>query len=89
MGKVLWKIIVTGAIILSSMASRKMLDAGWKKTKNEEPPQKTKGGRSGLSKAILWAVFTGMVVSITRFFTRRGAEKGWEKATGDTPPAEE
>jgi hypothetical protein len=82
----LWKAVGTGAGVLAAALARRMLMAGWQKTKKADPPTNPASPETKWSEALAWAVLTGVMIGVARLIATRGAAEGWRRATGLYPP---
>jgi hypothetical protein len=88
-GKKTWKLVGTGAAMLSGIATTKALDATWRTATGRKPPTKPENPDIAGREALLWAGFSGAVYGLAKtYFTRRAA-RYWVRSTGKLPPGME
>ena len=80
-----WKIVGTLTGIAAGTATRKVLQAGWRRTRGGDPPTNPASPSTGWSEAIAWAVASGVAMAVTRLISQRGAAGAWKAATGSYP----
>jgi hypothetical protein len=85
--KTAWKLAATVSAVVASIAIRKVLMAGWKKShKGNLPPTNPADRQTQWTEALAWSAATGLGVGIARMIATRGAAGAWEKLTGALPP---
>ncbi|HWB72288.1 MAG TPA: DUF4235 domain-containing protein [Egibacteraceae bacterium] len=84
--KTAWKTAATMAAVVSGIAARKALTAGWRKARKSNPPTNPAAPATTWSEALAWTVATGIGVAVARLVATRGAAAGWRRATGTLPP---
>ena len=67
----LWQIAATGSAILAGIATRKALQSGWRRVKDEEPPENPDVSSVSWTNAILWAAMTGAAVGVSKMLVTR------------------
>ena len=87
--KLLWKIVGAGTGIAAASLARSALTAGWRRTRDEDPPGNPASPSTRWPEALGWAVLTGVAIGVARLVATRGAPAGWRKATGSLPPGVE
>jgi hypothetical protein len=88
-GKIGWKIVALGFAVPAGIAVRKALDAGWRKTRHDEPPKNPAAPGTEWSEALMWAAVSGVAVAAARLVAARGAAATWKSLTGKLPPGVE
>jgi len=67
------------------MATRKALQASWRRFRGGDPPTNPASPSTTWSEAIAWAVSSRVALAVTRLIAQRGAAEAWRKATGSYP----
>ena len=80
-----WKAVGASSGALAGIATRKLLQAGWRRVKGGNPPTNPASPSTTWSEAIVWAVSSGVALAVTRLVAQRGAAEAWRKATGAYP----
>jgi hypothetical protein len=85
---ILWKVVSTGAGVLSGVLVRQAISLAWKALTSgrEDPPLNPADRRISWSEGLQWAVASGIGVGVARLVSDRLAARGWEVATGHPPP---
>lgn len=81
-----WTLIAAGAALVAGLAARKALEAGWRVSRREPPPENPALADTTWSEALAWTAATSLVVGMARLLAQRGAAAGWRRATGRLPP---
>jgi hypothetical protein len=81
-----WKALTLGIGAITAIATRQALQATWRGTHSEAPPDDPANLRSPWLQAATWAIATGAGVGVARFLALRSAAKVWEVATHEPPP---
>ncbi len=81
-----WKVLTYGTGALTAVATRQALEALWRRTHGDAPPDDPANLRSPWLQAATWAIATGAGVGVARFLALRSAAKVWEVATHELPP---
>jgi hypothetical protein len=84
--KLMWKLTVIGSGVLSGLIVKKVLFAGWKAARKDDPPANPAAPGTGWADSLAWAGAVAAGASIAKVVAMRGAAAGWEKATGHLPP---
>ena len=81
-----WKVIggITGAV--TTMATRKILNAAWTRSKGGQPPVNPEQRNVSWPEALSWTLASTAGMAVSRLVTQRVAAGAWEKATGSLPP---
>lgn len=82
----MWKIVGTVAGVLSGMATRSLLRAGWRRVKGGDPPTNPAAPGTSWNEALTWAAASGVALAITRLVAQRGAAEAWKAQAGTYPP---
>lgn len=83
MGNIVWKILGTGAAVLSAMFARKVADKVW--TKAGRTPVDPKSPDAPLASAIGYAALTGLAVGAARTLATRKAAQYYANSAGHLP----
>lgn len=81
-----WKLVGTGAAILSGIAVRKIVYAVWRALRKNDPPANPADRVTSWPEALGFALATGAGIGVGRMIAARGAAAGWERMTGSLPP---
>ncbi len=73
----------------TGIAVRKAIEAGWRKTRHDDPPKNPAAPGTQWSEAIAWAAVSGIAVAAARLVAARGAAATWKSLTGKLPPGVE
>ena len=84
--KIGWRILALGFAVPTGIAVRKAVDAGWRATRQTEPPRNPAAPGTAWSEALLWAGVSGVAVAAGRLVATRGAAAAWKSLTGSLPP---
>lgn len=88
-GKIGWRIMALAFAVPTGIAVRKAIEAGWRKTKHDDPPKNPAAPGTQWSEAIAWAAVSGLAVAAARLVAARGAAATWKSLTGKLPPGVE
>ncbi len=80
-----WKVVGGLSGILAGAATRRLLQAGWRRARGGDPPTNPAAPTTGWSEALGWAVASGVAMAVTRLISQRGAAGAWKAATGRYP----
>lgn len=83
--KMMWRGVALGSAALAAMGARSGLRAGWRRWRDEEPPDNPARRGVGWTDALVWAGVMGLAAGVARVTARRLAAGGWERVTGDRP----
>lgn len=81
-----WILIAAGAAAVAGIATRKALDASWRKVKKRPPPRYLESPDDAWPQVLAWSAVTGLLVGFSRLLARQGAAVGWKRITGRMPP---
>jgi hypothetical protein len=85
-GKIGIKLITIAIGIPVSIATRKLVEAGWNAARPENPPRKPSEEGVRWVDAIAWGVVSAAGVVVADLITRRSAEVTFRAITGNEPP---
>jgi Protein of unknown function (DUF4235) len=88
-GKIGWRIVALAFAVPTGIAMRKVIEAGWRKTKHDDPPKNPAAPGTQWSEALAWAAVSGVAVAAARMVAARGAAATWKSLTGKLPPGVE
>lgn len=71
--------VATGAVVLAGTLVSSAMKEGWRKVKEEEPPEDPTSEDVSWSDAIAWTVTTGVVLGLVNLAVRKGLSKGRKK----------
>jgi hypothetical protein len=81
-----WRVLGLGSAMVSTVITRKVMTAVWKKVRKSDPPVNPQSPDTTWSEAVGWAVATGIGMGVARLIAQRNMAKVWVKATGSLPP---
>ena len=81
-----WKLMGTGAAVLTGMLANKVLITGWEKATGNPPPENPESPDTTWGEAFAWAMISGAIVGVARMLASRKAADYYRKATGHLPP---
>lgn len=70
---------------MSAAATRKLLQAGWRRTRGGNPPTNPAARGTTWSEALVWAAASGVAMAVARVVAQRGAAEAWRAKTGSYP----
>lgn len=82
---IVWKLVGASSGALAGVATRKLLQAGWRRAKGGDPPTNPASPSTTWSEALVWAVSSGVALAVTRLVAQRAAAEAWRKTTGAYP----
>lgn len=88
-GKIGWKIVALSFAVPAGIATRRAIEAGWRKAKHDDPPKNPAAPGTEWSEALMWAAVSGIAVAAARLVAARGAAATWKSLTGKLPPGVE
>ena len=88
-GKIGWRIVALSFAVPTGIAMRKAIEAGWRKTRHDDPPKNPAAPGTQWSEALAWAAVSGIAVAAARLVAARGAAATWKSLTGKLPPGVE
>lgn len=80
-----WNAVASGAAIGAVVASKPLLERGWRVVFRSDPPGNPAHHEVAWRDALLWALLTGAVVGVIRLVAQRAAAGAWYRITGDYP----
>ncbi len=83
--RMMWKVVGSLSGIVAGTATRKLLQAGWRRARGGDPPTNPAAPGTKWSEALVWAVASGVAMAVTRLVSQRGAAGAWKAATGSYP----
>ncbi|GAA4352335.1 DUF4235 domain-containing protein [Angustibacter luteus] len=86
MGAASWKIMGSAAAIVSGIAAKKILNAGWKAATGGEPPANPEHPDTSWAEAVGWAAASGALIGVARMLAARQAAAYYRHSTGHLPP---
>jgi len=85
MGKLVWKIMGTGAAEGADVVARKLVTAGWTVAVGKPPPGHPSESQMSWPRAIGWAAASGAFVGVARLLATRKAAAYFTKSAGHPP----
>ena len=85
MGKIAWKVINAGAVVLATAAADEALEVGWRVATGKRPPAVPENPDSRWRKLIVWAMLSGAIAGLARLVATRAAATYYEKSAGRLP----
>src|SRR5512132_1032635 len=64
MGKIAWKVINAGAVVLATAAADEALEVGWRVATGKRPPAVPENPDSRWRKPIVWAMLSGAIAGL-------------------------
>ena len=86
MGKLMWKIMGTGAAAGAAVVARKLVNSGWTAVTGKKPARPGDTEVS-LPQVLGWAVASGASVQVARVLATRRAAAYYTKSAGHPPKA--
>lgn len=83
--RLLWRGAGVVSGVVSGLATRRVLNTGWRQFKGGDPPANPASPRTTWSEALIWAVASGVAIAVARLVAQRGAAEAWKAATGHYP----
>lgn len=80
-----WNLVALAAAGLAGIAARNLLEAGWQRMKDDEPPQNPAARSVDWGDALAWTLASGVAMGVGRLLAQRGAAAGWKKVRGHYP----
>ncbi|MEP7192505.1 MAG: DUF4235 domain-containing protein [Actinomycetota bacterium] len=87
MGKLVWKVMGSGATEFADVAARKLVTTVWRVAVGKRPPGHISDPRVSWPAAIGWAAGSGAVVGVARLLATRKAAAYYTKSAGHPPEA--
>ncbi|KAE8762986.1 DUF4235 domain-containing protein [Georgenia thermotolerans] len=69
------RVVTTGALLVSGLVARKVLDVGWKAVTGHQPPQDPDDPGVKMWEVVIFAALSGALVGLTRQLAMRGVAK--------------
>ncbi len=69
------RVVTTGALLVSGLVARKVLDVGWKAVTGHEPPQDPDDPGVKMWEVVVFAAVSGALVGLSRQLATRTAAK--------------
>lgn len=85
MGKLVWKIMGTGAARGAGVMARRLAATGWTVTVGKPPPGHANNSEASWPTAIGWAATSGAFVGVARMVATRKAAAYYTKSAGHPP----
>jgi hypothetical protein len=83
----MWMLVGAGAAMIAGQLMERGLETGWRKARDEDPPEHPWKRGQTWPAALGWAALSGAAVAATQLAARRGAHVGLRRITGKRPPA--
>jgi hypothetical protein len=87
MGKLVWKIMGTGAGRGADLMARRLVTTGWTVAVGKPPPGHASNSEASWPAAIGWAAASGALVGVARMVATRKAAAYYTKSAGHPPEA--
>ncbi len=85
--KTAWMLVGAGAAMIATKLTERGLESGWRRFRDEDPPEDLwKAGRRW-PVALGWAALSAAAIAASQLAARRGANAGLHRLTGKRPPA--
>ena len=85
--ELLWKVVGGLSGVAAGMATRRLLQTGWRRVRGGDPPTNPAAPGTAWSEALAWAAASGVAMAVTRLVAQRGAAGAWKATTGRYPEA--
>jgi len=85
MGKLVWKIMGTGAARGADVMARRLATTGWTVAVGKPPPDHANNSEASWPTAIGWAAASGAFVGVARMVATRKAAAYYTKSAGHPP----
>lgn len=82
-----WLLVGAGAAMVAGRLVERGLDTGWRKWKDEDPPEKPWRGGDSWPQALAWTALSAAAVATAELVARRSAHLGLRQLTGKRMPA--
>lgn len=82
-----WSLLGTGTALLAGVLTRRVVRAGWEKSRGDAPPEDPAAESDGWKRALAWGVVSGAAVGVARVLGRSSAARGWRRLAGGEEPA--
>jgi len=73
------KLFVNGAAVAAGVATKSALEALWRTTRDEEPPNNPAAPDVSWRDALIWAASVGAAMGVAKVLSRRGTTEAWRK----------
>lgn len=87
MGSLAWKVLGTGAAVLSAAVAERGITAAWRAATGTEPPVNPENPDTRWAEAIGWALLSGAVIGLARLVATRKAAEYYRHSSGSLPKA--
>ena len=71
-----------GAAIVTTLATRHLLEAGWRQTFDRDPPKNPASHEVHWKEALLWGAVSGAVIGVARVASRRASSSAYRNIRG-------
>ena len=88
MSKMSWKVTSLAIALPLGFVARKVVAAGWRAVRHEEPPHHT-DIESGWGEMLVWAAVSAVAIAATELVAVRVASAAYRSLTGNEPPGRE
>lgn len=85
MGKLVWKIIGTGAAVGAAVVTKRLLTSGWTAVVGKEPPANPRDPEVPWREAVGWCVASNAVIGAARLLAVRKVAAYYTKSAGRPP----
>jgi hypothetical protein len=84
--KATWLLVSGAAAMVAGRLVERGLETGYRKVKNQDPPEQPWGRGESWPSALGWAAISAAAVAATQLAAKRGAQLGLQRVTGKRPP---
>ena len=85
--ELLWKVVGSLSGVAAGMATRRVLQTGWRRVRGGDPPTNPAAPSTAWLEALVWAAASGVAMAVMRLVAQRGAAGAWKATTGRYPEA--
>ncbi|MDX1661070.1 MAG: DUF4235 domain-containing protein [Gemmatimonadota bacterium] len=85
MTNLVWKAFAALAATSAAAGARRVVRSGWKRAKDEEPPENPAASSVTWKDALAWGLLIGVAGGVARIVSRRGAAYLWESGFDEDP----
>ncbi|HEY0527942.1 MAG TPA: DUF4235 domain-containing protein [Gemmatimonadaceae bacterium] len=84
--KATWLLVSGAAAMVAGRLVERGLETGYRKVKNDDPPEKPWKRGESWPTALGWAALSAAAVATAQLAAKRGAQLGLQRVTGKRPP---
>lgn len=80
-----FKLLASGAAIVTGALVRQGLEAGWSAARGQDPPENPASPLTSWAEALTWAAAVGLAMGLGRVVGRRAFVAAWKRKVGHLP----